>query len=377
MKKLIYLIFLLNFYSCVSNAQTNTNDAKIKVDISNYFFFNEGDKRIYKSQYIPKQIIRNGVSNNFKDVVTVFDTVIVRTIQINGVNHFYFWENDPPIYYIFTNSYLGGVSSLKKGNLYFSAVSQESDLLNKKEEQLKLLFPKQILSGVDYNTEGIYKTKITYNLLRKETITVENIVYKNSIVMTKTEFFENSKSTDTLWFAPETGLIKWKRSTGRIEVLKQFTPSNDDIKTHSIKEKGKTYINSKGKSVKASELTDAYKFNGDFSTAEYNSDGYLIKEDFWGTTGEMEIDFIIYKYDSNNNLIEELYYYNSHKDSKGKIIYKIWVNEYIYSKSNKLIESKSKFEINDSDYYEINSYLENDNAEVNKLRYSKRHKIKY
>jgi len=95
-----------------------------------------------------------------------------------------------------------------------------------------------------------------------------------------------------------------------------------------------------------------------------------------GAIGEMRIEYIIYNYHSQNNLTEELYYYNGRKNNKGEIEFKIWINEYKYSKSNQLIESKHKMDSNDSEYYKTTSFLDKEKVDISKLRYSKRHKIK-
>lgn len=223
MKHFSYIILILTFFSCVSKAQISNSDKKIEktdileVNLTDYFVFNEGDAWIYKCQYIPKHIITNGVSNNHKDLVTVYDTSYVKTIEIDGLTHFYFWEYDPSFY--FFNSFLSGLFTIKEDSLYFLSVKKEGDLLEVGKEQLNLLFPKKIKKGVEYNTFDQFDNIIKYRLFDKGSITIEGVKYENTITLTKTIYYDNSENTDSLWMAPKIGLIKLKKSTGRAEVL--------------------------------------------------------------------------------------------------------------------------------------------------------------
>lgn len=380
MKTTIYIFLLVIIGSCESKAQSNDvveEKSTIEVNINDYIIFNEGDTRIYKCQHIPPQIITNGVSNNYTDIVTTFDTSIIKSIEIDGLKHFYTWENDPPYYNLFFNSILGGLSISKEDGLHFATIDKEGDLLSIPSDSLKLLFPNSIKKGVDYNTLSQYGNTITYRLVDNGEIQIEGIRYINTITVTRTTYYDDSESIDSLWLAPKLGLVRLKKSTGRTENLTSFEPAKDQNKVITELDNGILYTNSSGVVVKESQLTDAYKVEGDYSTPTYNKNGYLVKEDFWGKLGEMGIEYITYNYDEKNNLIEELYYYDSRKNSSGEIVFKIWINQYEYSQSNHLIGSKHKMDSNDAEYYKTNSFREENKVDVSKLLYSKRHKIKY
>jgi len=360
MKKYIIAITILIF-SCKSNSAQETDTAsnqlinKSTVILKEYLFFNENDTRVYECTFRDKKSI---------------DTVIIKTFKIENEVSFYPWENDKQFFFISTNSFLGGTSILRNDSLFFKAVEKESSLIKLTSPELKLLFPNIIEIGQTYSSVNIYDKKVEYKIISKTDITILDIKYNDCIHIRKTEYWDKNKNVDNIWVAKNVGVVKWERSTGRVEQLKQFIPNNSIIKEKT--NSGPIYLNSEGKKIYESEMLESYKVNSDFSTAIYNDNGYLIREDFYGITGEMSIKYIIYKYDNDGLLIQELYHYNANleKDSQPN---KIWLNEYIYDEMGKLIETRYKFNIEDKEWDDSRKHEHLTQQDVSNLRYSKRH----
>jgi len=360
MKKYIIAITILIFSCKSNNAQETdtTSDQLIKqstVILKEYLFFNENDTRVYECTFGSKESI---------------DTVIIKTFKIENEESFYPWENDKPYFFISPNSFLGGTSILRNDSLFLKAVEKESSLIKLKSLEFKLLFPNIIEIGQTYNSVNIYDKKVEYTIMSKTDITILGTKYNDCIHIRKTEYWDKNKNVDNIWVAKNVGVVKWERSTGRVELLKKYIPNNSFIieKTNY----GPIYLNSEGKKIYESEMLESYRVNSDFSTAIYNDNGYLIREDFYGITGEMSVKYITYKYDNDGLLIQELYHYNASLEINSQPN-KIWLNEYIYDEVGKLIETRYKFNIEDKEWDDSRKYDRLTQQGVSNLRYSKRH----
>lgn len=356
MHRFLFIVFILLF-ACNNNAQENSDsdlNNSETIEIKDYLFFNEGDTRIYECEFNGKNTI---------------DTVIIKGVNIGGEEGFYPWKNDQ-LYFIFSNSFLGGITVVRDGSIYFKEVYEADQIINIVPEDLKILFPASVEFGTIYKTENHFGYKVEYKVIQKESVKILGTKYPDCIKITKTSYWDEKQNVDQIWLAKDVGLIKWKRSTGRVELLQNFKNEVIDKKEQS----GKIYVNSKGKQVDESELIESNKHNSDFSMAEYDDNGRLIREEFFGTTGEMGIKFITYEYNEKGLLVKELYHYTESIDPE-KPIKSIWLNQYFYNQDDKLIQSKHKFDVNDEDFYDIREYDELPSSDVANLIYSKRHPL--
>lgn len=100
----------------------------------------------------------------------------------------------------------------------------------------------------------------------------------------------------------------------------------------------------------------------------YDSQNRITKEEYFNcdgeiaTTGEMGIRYITYKYNSEGNLIEEIYHYTGVVNPDAEPKYK-WVNEYHYE-NKQLKMSRYKFDINSEKYDYINYFKIDDSSKL-------------
>jgi hypothetical protein len=201
---------------------------------------------------------------------------------------------------------------------------------------------------------------------------VLGVKYEDCLQIRKTVNWGSSSDIDIIWLAKNIGVVKWKKSTGRVELQEKFISGGDELPQFG--EYGKIYLNSKGIQLFESEMLESYKINSDFSTAQYDKSGKLIREDFYGSAGEMGIKFITYEYNADNLLVKELYHYT--KSIKVEADVKsVWLNEYIYDNNGKLIETRYKFDIEDEEWDDTREYDHLDYKDVSELRFSKRHPL--
>lgn len=340
---LLFLVFLGH-----SVAFGQNTDSKSGLNLFDYIFFNKGDYAVYEGKFRNK---------------TSIDTIITKAFQVEGTEGFYAWKNDPPSYMIGPNSFLGGISTVKNDSIFFKAVSWEYNLIKVQKEDFKFLFPKTVFIGESFETENKFGKKMTYKIVDTTSIQVKSNNYSGVLIMEKAVHWDNKINRDTIWLAPSIGCVKWKRSTDRIERLIDY--GHNESEGEYTGPSGRIYVNSFGAYQWESEMLDSYHVNSDFSTATYNSEGFLIKEEFYGPTGEMGIEYITYEYDADGNLMKELYFYGDN----------IWVNLYIYE-NGKLVRSKHKFDVNDADFYKVIEFDHLDPEETDKERYSTRHKMR-
>ncbi|MEO9532919.1 MAG: hypothetical protein ABJG68_15310 [Crocinitomicaceae bacterium] len=358
MSKIVFVFFVLLFSCSNNSAQVNSSnepDAPEQVVLKEYLFFNEDDSRIYQCEFRGKHSV---------------DTVISKKNRINEEFGFYPWEYDPPFFFIYTNSFLGGISIIRNDSVFFKEVEMENQLVNLKSLEIEFLFPPLVETGAIYTTKNLFGRKIEYEIIEITNLSVLDNKYEDCIHIRKTVYYEDSEEVDNAWLAKDIGLVKWQKSTGRIELLQEFIPGIKSVSETAIN--GKLYFNSQGKQLYESELQESHKTNSDFTTAIYDGDGLLIREDYYGTSGEMGIKFITYEYNQDQFLVKELYHYTGSMKPDAEIK-SIWLNEYYYDENGLLIETKHKFDVNDMEYYKTKKFEHLKQTEVGDLRHSKRH----
>lgn len=316
--------FILTLFISISNGSFSQLTME-------YFPLETPYKYIYKGTF---------THNTTKKLIIDYDTLSIKNYQNKNYNCYYFWENDPPFYFVGFNIFFWGACMYKDSSLYICPISEESEIPDLKEENFILLFPSILKKGFINTLIYSDNRKIKYTILGKDKITVNNNEYKDCIKILIEDSWDNkTPSSGYVWLKKGIGVVKWQRPTGKIHELLEYS----EIEYVIIKNDSQyVYFNSKGDEKLQSELLEGQKMNSEYSRAIYNTKGQLIEELYFGSTGEMEITSIDYKYNDKSQLIQEIYHYNKNK---------LWVSDFIYDSNGKLIEYRSKMSIEDSDYY--------------------------
>lgn len=328
-----------------------------QIDLREFLPLTEGEWYIYNNE---KQNWKSG------EVIESVDSIEVRSCINRNEKYFYFWKNDPPSFFLSDNSFFEeGAARYTDDSLIYIPAYKESSIIKYRKKTIPLL-PNIVELNKVYRSQNIGGQTVLYK--------VTNMSLSDSIdkiLLEKAEKFNNRFFVDSLILKKGVGCIAYTKLSGEKRVLTSKFQGNVNNQPGF----GKAYINSVGDTLLESQMIPAYLTSSDFSTAEYDSKCRLVKEVFFGTIGEMSIKYITYEYDSNGNLSKELYYYTEKTDPLAPVI-SVWLNEYVYNSSSKLIESRSKFNLNDPDYYNIESFSPEDNAEIREQLYSNRHKLK-
>jgi hypothetical protein len=144
-----------------------------------------------------------------------------RSLFIKGKEIFYFEDGDDigDTTIIGSNSFCHGVFYFDSGALFFSPIFWKYELKQANLEYFEPLFPTVISFGTIYKIQdGEEKRK--YNFTGFEEVVVNGKVFKNCLKLTISQDWKTAHYVDTLWFEKGVGVIKWLRSTGRLEEVK-------------------------------------------------------------------------------------------------------------------------------------------------------------
>jgi len=153
------------------------------------------------------------------------DTVILCSVNIDRFNSFYYAkpQNITGTSVLYSSHFGPGMYRYDgKGNLlaaFFRDIFQLDSLTAK---DFKRLFPKNLYIGYSNSLESPNKSKkVTFNVVGVEDIQVANSTAKNCIKIQIEEFWPkfSTKYTAYVWLQKNTGVIKWIRTTNRLEEL--------------------------------------------------------------------------------------------------------------------------------------------------------------
>ena len=330
--------------STVAFGQTITT----QIDLLKYLNLEEGSHAVYNntSKYTREKSI---------------DTLRLQSIHTRGKDYFYYVQNKAPMYFV-NEHFIKGPFRIENDSLFYFAVSAEREILSSNAPEQYFL-PRFIDTKKPYLSKNIFQQKVSYQFF-KPYVSLDTLG-----ISIQTATFLGSNS-DTVYLVLGKGLLSYKM---------EGNASKNMIKTYYLPEPvkqptGVLYINSSGDTLDRVLLKESYKYQSDFSTAIYNKHGQLIREDFYGTTGDQGVKFIIYTFDKKGRLIKEELHYTGSYEPKTLII-GIWVNEYYYNKKGQLIESRHKRNASDADYYAIETYLPEGGITANEKRFSQRHAL--
>jgi len=189
---------------------------------SNYIF----GQTLSLEQYFP---LKNGVTKVFYvSHITETDTLqdkndssICKSLLVKGKEIFYFDDelNSDDTTIISSESFCNGAFYYDKGNFVFSALNWKYELKAANLDYFETLFPNIVNIDTVYKfQDGEEKRKYKFNGF--ESISIKNKVLNDCLKLTIISDWKTAQYIDTVWFKKDIGVVKWLRSTGRLEEIK-------------------------------------------------------------------------------------------------------------------------------------------------------------
>lgn len=199
-----FLILITCFISMGLNAQT--------VHFSEYFPLNDSTEKIYKVTRLQKK----GPPLDYEDSHTwCFKQ------QVKGQDIYYFDDapQDSTGKIIGSRIFLSGVCYYSHDTLYRSPVFWKYELDSATLHSFKPLYPPAVQLNKIYQTKDGDELR-KYRFTGFENLTLNGRTYPRCLKMTILQIWPNKCYSDTVWFGKGIGVVKWIRSTGRVEELK-------------------------------------------------------------------------------------------------------------------------------------------------------------
>jgi len=200
--------YILFFLFCLSNclfAQT--------ISFERYFPLKKGTIKHYYVSHIAK-------TGTIKDKD---DTSICQSLVIKGREIFYFEEGCNSDDTVITGSQsfcAGAFYYSKSGAFYFSPLFWKYEIKKANLNYFEPLFPAKISLNTPYKyQDGEEKKK--YLFKKFEDVIIGKRTYRHCLKLIVIHNWPTERYTDTVWFQNGLGVVKWLRSTGRLEELRQ------------------------------------------------------------------------------------------------------------------------------------------------------------
>jgi hypothetical protein len=149
------------------------------------------------------------------------DSSICKSLSIKGKEVFYFDDklhsSDTTI--IGSQSFCSGAFYYHKGKFMFSPLFWKYELKGANLAYFETLFPALVTIGTMY-TYRDGEEKRSYRFEGFEDIVIKNKLFKQCLVLTIISDWKTARYKDTVWFQKGLGVVKWLRSTGRLEEIK-------------------------------------------------------------------------------------------------------------------------------------------------------------
>lgn len=259
-----------------------------------------------------------------------------------------YFKTTEDLYYIDHNIFFNGACQYRADGLYVAETEEEARVPELKENDFRLLFPNEIYPGFSITLAYGSKRTIKFTVEGTESVRIDDRIHENCLRIRLDDSFAE-EHPNIVWLKKNNGMIKWNKSTGRIDEMIGICEKTTHSDNH---EPQYEYYNKNGDKKLSSEMVEGQKHNSQYSRAVYNSNGLLSEEVFYGSTGEMEASSIDYVYNDKQQLVSTTMHY-SHNG--------LWVDEFFYDQKDRLIEYRSKIHQKDDDYY-LHVYLKYDEA---------------
>lgn len=186
---------------------------------------NNKNKNIVFEEYFP---LKNGVGQiyyvtHLKDADSLLDknhTNVCLYISINNKQVFYFTDEPKDTNSIIgSQSFCNGAFYFDNGAFFVSPIFWRKDLQSANLDYFEPLFPKEIsLDSVYKYRDGEEKRKYIFNKI--EDVSIKEKKIPGCLKLTIIQDWPTSHYADSVWFQQGIGVVKWYRSTGRLEEIK-------------------------------------------------------------------------------------------------------------------------------------------------------------
>jgi len=207
MKQALFYFILVGLISCKQTRRVNETKEFL---FEQYFPLKNGDKKTY---YV----------SHFTDKDTLLDkndSSACMSNVIKGKEIFYFTDEPyDSISIIGSQAFCYGVFYFANGEFFTSPIFWQADLKKSNLAYFERLFPKTIMLDSIYKQQhGDQKVKYIFDKL--EDVSIKGKLLTACLKLTIIKDWPTEQYVDTVWFQKNNGVVKWLRSTGRLEEIK-------------------------------------------------------------------------------------------------------------------------------------------------------------
>lgn len=117
-----------------------------------------------------------------------------------------------------SNSFCAGAFYFDQGRFFLAPIYWKYELSTIKLTHFGQLFPARIFIDTIYGYG--WNNRVKYKFTGFEDLVIEKKKFKNCLKLTITQAWNPYQPVDTIWFHKKTGIVKWSKSTERIEELR-------------------------------------------------------------------------------------------------------------------------------------------------------------
>lgn len=209
------ILTVLNLYKC--SEQMN---AEQTVSFTDYFPLKKDTLKVF---YVSHIIKLDSTKNKLDTIKDKNKHSFCRSVSIKGKELFYFEDEEDSsdtVAIIGSQSFCGGVFYFENKVFFFSPIFWKQDLMHLNINHFEALFPATISIATIYKWQDGIAEKKAYKFTRFEDVIIKNKVLKNCLKLIVTKDYIDEQDVDTVWFQKRIGVVKWLRSTGRLEEIK-------------------------------------------------------------------------------------------------------------------------------------------------------------
>jgi hypothetical protein len=199
-----------------------------------YFFLRENDVAHFTGVFVPKpdpnfkpdknrSFVASPVESFDGSDTFIYKTeIIYKTVDIEGYKAFYAVETIDTIQKnpsIGPNHFLFAAMIFHNDTTFVAPVYRKEDLRKLKFLDFKYKIPAKVSSKDSVVIIDLKKTMILSHF-KKTSITIDARTFPDCLTFTIRDIWPDAKYTGTVWLDPNYGVLKWIRSTGKIETRK-------------------------------------------------------------------------------------------------------------------------------------------------------------
>lgn len=180
------------------------------ISFDNYFPLKKGDVKYFYVHHITG-------TDSLKDKDA---RSVCRSQVVKGTGIYYFSDEAGTKNDLVSANVFCDVCYYDHGAFLVSPLSWTDELKDANLAYFDTLFPAQLVLNTRYKQQD-GEEKRNYTFTGFEPVTIAGTVYPDCLKLVVTQDWPTAHYADTVWFQKGTGVVKWLRSTGRLEELKQ------------------------------------------------------------------------------------------------------------------------------------------------------------